>query len=72
MSTWRIAFSAVALLTLGSVQTIADQASRERFLRFGAEPLPENQRSPEAPHNLHAADVAKWGEVIRAANATLE
>jgi len=49
-----------------------DTASRERFLQLGAEPPPENQRSPDALRKLHAADVAKWGEVIRAANVTLE
>ena len=53
-------------------KAITDPASRERFLQLGAEPPPENQRSPDALRKLHAADVARWGEVIRAANVTLE
>jgi tripartite-type tricarboxylate transporter receptor subunit TctC len=53
-------------------KAITDPASRERFLQLGAEPPPENQRSPDALRKLHAADVAKWGEVIRGANVTLE
>jgi tripartite-type tricarboxylate transporter receptor subunit TctC len=53
-------------------KAITDPASRERFLQLGAEPPSESQRSPDALRKLHAADVAKWGEVIRAANVTLE
>jgi tripartite-type tricarboxylate transporter receptor subunit TctC len=53
-------------------KAIADPNSREKFLQLGAEPPAETQRSPEALRQLHAADVAKWGEVIRAANITLE
>jgi tripartite-type tricarboxylate transporter receptor subunit TctC len=53
-------------------KAITDPASRERFLQLGAEPPPENQRSPDALRKLHAADVARWGEVIRGANVTLE
>ena len=53
-------------------KAITDPASRERFLQLGAEPPSESQRSPEALRKLHAADVTKWGDVIRAANVTLE
>jgi tripartite-type tricarboxylate transporter receptor subunit TctC len=53
-------------------KAITEPVSREKFLQLGAEPPPENQRSPEALRKVHAADVAKWGEVIRAANIKIE
>jgi tripartite-type tricarboxylate transporter receptor subunit TctC len=53
-------------------KAITDPASREKFLQLGAEPPSEAQRSPDALRKLHAADVAKWGEVIKQANITLE
>ena len=43
-----------------------------KFLQLGAEPPPESQRSPQALRQIHASDVAKWGEVIRGANITVE
>lgn len=59
-------------LNAALVKAITDPASREKFLQLGAEPPPENQRSPQALHQVHAADVTKWGEVIRSANVTIE
>jgi tripartite-type tricarboxylate transporter receptor subunit TctC len=53
-------------------KAITDPVSRDKFLQLGAEPPPENQRSPQALRQVHAADVAKWGGVIRAANITIE
>lgn len=54
------------------LKAITDPASREKFLQLGAEPPPESQRSPQALRQVHSADVAKWGEVIRSANITIE
>ncbi|CAN7674209.1 Bug family tripartite tricarboxylate transporter substrate binding protein [Bosea sp. LjRoot237] len=54
------------------VKAITDPASREKFLQLGAEPPPESLRSPQALHQVHAADVTKWGEVIRSAKVTIE
>lgn len=62
----------VEKLNAALLQAITNPASRERFLQLGAEPPPENQRSPQALRQIHAADVAKWGEVIRGANITIE
>jgi tripartite-type tricarboxylate transporter receptor subunit TctC len=62
----------VEKLNAALLKAITDPASREKFLQLGAEPPPENQRSPQALRQVHAADVAKWGEVIRAANVTIE
>jgi tripartite-type tricarboxylate transporter receptor subunit TctC len=59
-------------LNAALLKAITDPASREKFLQLGAEPPPENQRSPQALRQVHTADVAKWGEVIRAANVTIE
>ncbi|ANY77742.1 hypothetical protein BB934_05420 [Microvirga ossetica] len=53
-------------------KAITDPASREKFLQLGAEPPPESQRSPQALRQIHAADVTKWGEVIRGANIKVE
>jgi tripartite-type tricarboxylate transporter receptor subunit TctC len=53
-------------------KAITDPVSRDKFLQLGAEPPPENQRSPQALRQVHAGDVAKWGEVIRAAKITIE
>lgn len=62
----------VEKLNAALLKAITDPASREKFLQLGAEPPPENQRSPQALRQVHTADVAKWGEVIRAANVTVE
>ena len=40
-------------------------AARKRFGDLGAEAPGANQRSPEALRNILAADVEKWGKVIR-------
>jgi tripartite-type tricarboxylate transporter receptor subunit TctC len=53
-------------------KAITDPGSREKFLQLGAEPPPESQRSPQALRQIHAADVTKWGEVIRGANIKVE
>ena len=59
-------------LNAALIKAITDPASREKFLQLGAEPPPETQRSPQALRQIHAADVAKWGDVIRGANITVE
>jgi tripartite-type tricarboxylate transporter receptor subunit TctC len=59
-------------LNTALIKAITDPASREKFLQLGAEPPPENQRSPQALRQIHAADVAKWGDVIRGANIRVE
>jgi tripartite-type tricarboxylate transporter receptor subunit TctC len=59
-------------LNAALIKAITDPASREKFLQLGAEPPPENQRSPQALRQIHAADVAKWGDVIRGAKITVE
>jgi tripartite-type tricarboxylate transporter receptor subunit TctC len=45
-----------------------DAAARTRFADLGAEAPPPDQRSPEALAKIWAADVAKWGKVIRDAD----
>lgn len=40
-------------------------AARKSFSDLGAEPPPPDQRSAEALGRIHAADVEKWGKVIR-------
>ena len=40
-------------------------AARKQFSELGAEPPGPNERSPEALGKIHAADVEKWGKVIR-------
>lgn len=62
----------VEKLNSALLKAINDPVSREKFLQLGAEPPPESQRSPQALRQIHASDVAKWGEVIRGANITVE
>ena len=50
---------------------ITDPAALERFAKLGAEPPPPADRSPEALAKIHAADVEKWGKVIRDAKIEL-
>ena len=50
---------------------IEDPTARERFSKLGAEPPTAADRSPEALGKIHAADVAKWGKVIRDAKVTV-
>jgi tripartite-type tricarboxylate transporter receptor subunit TctC len=59
-------------LNAALIKAISDPVSREKFLQLGAEPPADGQRSPQALRQVHSADVAKWGEVIRAANITIE
>jgi tripartite-type tricarboxylate transporter receptor subunit TctC len=59
-------------LNAALIKAITDPASREKFLQLGAEPPPENQRSPQALRQILAADVANWGDVIRGANIMVE
>ena len=44
---------------------ITDPTALERFAKLGAEPPPPADRSPQALAKIHAADVEKWGKVIR-------
>ncbi|MCC6887599.1 MAG: tripartite tricarboxylate transporter substrate binding protein BugD [Hyphomicrobiales bacterium] len=52
-------------------KAIGDPAALERFRKLGAEPPAASDRSPEALGRIHAADVEKWGKVIRDANIQL-
>ncbi len=40
--------------------------------KLGAEPPPPADRSPEALAKIHAADVEKWGKVIRDAKIEVQ
>lgn len=62
----------VAALNTALRKAIDDPAARARFLQLGAEAPPEAQRSPDALRAVHAADVQKWGDVIRAANVRIQ
>lgn len=57
----------IAALNAALRRAIDDPAATARFLQLGAEAPAEADRTPEALRRVHAADVAKWGEVIRAA-----
>lgn len=62
----------VAKLADALNKAISDPASRERLLQLGAEPPPDADRGPEPLRRIHAADVAKWGSIIRDANIKVE
>ncbi len=57
----------IAALNAALRRAIDDPAATARFLQLGAEAPAEADRTPDALRRVHAADVAKWGEVIRAA-----
>jgi tripartite-type tricarboxylate transporter receptor subunit TctC len=54
------------------VKGLDDGAVLERLQKLGAEPPPPADRSPEALAKIHAADVEKWGKVIRDANIEVQ
>lgn len=55
----------IAQLNAAIAKGIADPAALERFQKLGAEPPAAADRSPQALAKIHAADVEKWGKVIR-------
>ncbi|PTM49812.1 tripartite-type tricarboxylate transporter receptor subunit TctC [Phreatobacter oligotrophus] len=62
----------IAALNAALRRAIDDPAATARFLQLGAEAPVEADRTPEALRRVHAADVAKWGEVIRAAEIRVQ
>jgi len=62
----------IAALNAALRKAIDDPAARARFLQLGAEAPVEAQRTPEALRAVHAADVKKWGDVIREANIRIQ
>lgn len=62
----------VAALNAALRKAIDDPTARERFLQLGAEAPAEAQRTPEALRAVHAADVKRWGDVIRAADIRIQ
>lgn len=62
----------IAALNAALRKAIDDPSAKARFLQLGAEAPPEDQRSPEALRAIHAADVKKWGDVIREANIRVQ
>lgn len=62
----------IAALNAALRRAIDDPAATARFLQLGAEAPAEADRTPEALRRVHAGDVAKWGEVIRAAEIRVQ
>jgi hypothetical protein len=50
------------------VETLADQALRDRLADFGFVLAPREQQSPEALVALQQAETAKWAPIIKAAD----
>ncbi len=55
----------ITQLNAAIAKGITDPAALERFQKLGAEPPPAADRSAAALAKIHAADVEKWGKVIR-------
>jgi tripartite-type tricarboxylate transporter receptor subunit TctC len=55
-------------LNAAIVKGIEDPAARSRFAELGVEAPGRDQTSPEALAKILAADVEKWGKVIRDAD----
>jgi len=62
----------ITQLNAAIAKGIDDPAALERFQKLGAEPPPPADRSPQALAKIHAADVEKWGKVIRDANIQVQ
>lgn len=62
----------IAALNAALRKAIDDPTAKARFLQLGAEAPVEAQRTPEALRAVHAADVKKWGDVIREANIRIQ
>jgi tripartite-type tricarboxylate transporter receptor subunit TctC len=58
-------------LNAAVMKGVDDPTSRERFAKLGAEAPPAALRPPEALGKLHAADVEKWGKVIKEAGVKI-
>jgi tripartite-type tricarboxylate transporter receptor subunit TctC len=52
-------------LNTAAVEALADPAVRARVLESGAEIVPLDQQTPEAPGALVKADAAKWWPIIK-------
>ncbi len=62
----------ITQLNAAIVKGIEDPTALERFKKLGAEPPPASDRSPQALAKIHAADVEKWGKVIRDAKIPIK
>jgi tripartite-type tricarboxylate transporter receptor subunit TctC len=58
----------VARLNAACVETLADQALRDRLAGFGFVLPPREQQSPEALAALQQEETAKWAPIIKAAD----
>jgi tripartite-type tricarboxylate transporter receptor subunit TctC len=58
-------------LNAAVMKGVDDPSARARFAKLGAEAPPAALRPPEALGKLHAADVEKWGKVIKAAGVKI-
>jgi tripartite-type tricarboxylate transporter receptor subunit TctC len=61
----------VMQLNAAIAKGIEDPTARERFAKLGAEAPAPADRSPAALAKIHAADVEKWGKVIRDAKISV-
>jgi tripartite-type tricarboxylate transporter receptor subunit TctC len=62
-----IPMTAVARLNGAVVEALANAAVRARLINLGQEIFPRDQLTPEALAARHAAEVARWWPIIKAA-----
>jgi tripartite-type tricarboxylate transporter receptor subunit TctC len=58
----------VARLNAATVEALADPTVRRRLTDLGLEIFPREQQTPEALAALHAAEIAKWWPIVKAAH----
>jgi tripartite-type tricarboxylate transporter receptor subunit TctC len=60
----------IAKLNAAAVDAMADVKVRASLSQLGLEIPPPRQRTPEALHALHKAEIERWWPIIRAAKTT--
>ncbi len=62
----------IAKINKAVVETLADQAVRQRLIEMGQEIVPADQQTPQALHARHKTDIEKWWPIMKAANIRSE
>jgi tripartite-type tricarboxylate transporter receptor subunit TctC len=62
----------IGKLNAAIMSALADPTAQARFVSFGQEVVPPEQRTPEALGAWHKAEIEKWWPIIKAAGIKIE